>query len=242
MDLLNNFNEIKIESPSDKIINQIKQLISSGQLKPGDRLPSERQLSEKFNVGRSPVRDALKKLEFYGILKTQPQSGTVVAGLGITALEGLITDVLKMEGTDFHALIETRVLLETNSARFAALRRTKDDLVSISNALNAYENAVKAGKNAVEEDLLFHLAIAEASKNSVLKSLMLIITPDILTYFKEKNVCGGDKPLSALEEHHIIVQHIANKDIVQAEKSMREHLLEILNFANENLKPPTTNE
>lgn len=241
MDLLNNFNEIKVESPSDKIINQIKRLISSGQLKPGDRLPSERQLSEKFNIGRTAVRDALKKLEFYGILKTQPQSGTVVAGLGITALEGLITDVLKMEGTDFHALIETRVLLETNSARFAALRRTNDDLVAISNALNAYEKAVKMGRSALEEDLLFHLAIAEASKNSVLKSLMLIITPDILTYFKENNVCAGNKPLSALEEHHVIVQHIVNQDVIKAENAMRAHLIEILDFANDNLKP-TGNE
>ena len=236
MDLLNNFNEIKVEKPADKIIKQIKQLISSGQLNPGDRLPSERQLSEKFNIGRTAVRDALKKLEFYGILKTQPQSGTVVAGLGITALEGLITDVLKMEGSDFRALIETRVLLEAHSARFAALRRTDDDIVAISNALNAYEKAVESGSNAVEEDLLFHLAIAEASKNLVLKSLMLIITPDILTYFKENNVCAGDKPLSALEEHHIILEHIVNQDPAQAAQSMHAHLIDIVNFANDNLK------
>lgn len=236
-ELINSFSEIVVEKPSDKIINQIKELISSGQLKPGDKLPSERQLSERFAVGRTYVRDAIRKLEFYGILKTLPQSGTVVAGFGISALERLITDVLKLEGTDFHSLVETRVLLETNSARFAAERRTKDDIVSLSNALDAYERAVKAGKSAVEEDLLFHLTIAEASKNSVLNSLMLIVTPDILTYFKENNVCSGNRPLSALEEHHIILQHIVNKDAHEAEKSMREHLSDILNFSSKNLKP-----
>lgn len=236
-DLLKSFNEIMVESPSDKIIQQIKNLISSGQLKPGDRLPSERQLSERFNIGRTSVRDALKKLEFYGILKTQPQSGTVVAGFGINALEGLITDVLKLEGSDFHSLVETRVLLETNSAKFAAIRRTDDDIVTISNALSSYEKAVKSGKSAVEEDLLFHLTIAEASKNAVLKSLMLIITPDILTYFKENDVCSGNRPVSALEDHHIILDKIINKESFEAEKSMKLHLSDILNFSSNNLNP-----
>lgn len=234
-ELLSSLKEIVVEKPSDKIIHQIKELISTGQLKPGDKLPSERQLSEKLGVGRTYVRDAIRKLEFYGILKTLPQSGTVVAGLGITALEGLITDVLRLEGQDFHSLVETRVLLETNSAKFAAIRRTEDDIVSITNALDAYEKAVKNGKSAVEEDLLFHLTIAEASKNSVLNSLMLIIIPDILTFFKENDVCGGDKPLSALEGHHEILDHIINKESAMAEKAMREHLGDILNFASENL-------
>jgi len=95
--MLKKFQEIAVETPVDKIINQIRNLISSGQLNPGDRLPSERKLAEKLGVGRTYVRDAIAKLEFYGILKTLPRSGTVVEGIGITALEGLITDVLKLE-------------------------------------------------------------------------------------------------------------------------------------------------
>ena len=63
-DLLKNFREIVIETPVDKIIRQIRELISSGQLKPGDRLPSERMMSERFGVGRTYVRDAIRKLEF----------------------------------------------------------------------------------------------------------------------------------------------------------------------------------
>ena len=85
--MLHNFQEIRIESPVDKIIRQIRELITSGQLNPGDKLPPERKLAERLGVGRSNVRDAIKKLEFYGILKTVPQSGTIVAGMGITALE-----------------------------------------------------------------------------------------------------------------------------------------------------------
>lgn len=234
MELLNTFKEIVIEKPGDKIIKQIQELISSGQLKPGDKLPSERMLSERFGVGRTYVRDAIRKLEFYGILKTLPQSGTVVAGLGITALEGLISDVLQLQGRDFHSLVETRVLLEVNSAKLAAMRRTNEDIEAIAKALNAYESAVAAGKSAVEEDLLFHLQIAEASKNSVLKSLMMIVTPDILTYFKENDVCGGDRPRRALEEHHEILEFINNKDQENAELSMRSHLSDISNYSNTN--------
>lgn len=229
-EILNNFSEIVVDKPVDKIIQQIRELISSGQLKPGDKLPSERMLSERFGIGRTNVRDAIKKLEFYGILKTLPQSGTVVAGFGIVALEGLITDVLKLEGNDFHSLVETRVLLESNSAKLAATRRSEEDIVSLSQALDDYENAVKKGKSAVEEDLLFHLEIAEASKNAVLKSLMLIVTPDILTAFQENDICGGSRPSQALEEHHAILDYIVKKDPINAELAMREHLNDILDF------------
>ncbi|MEP0369295.1 MAG: FadR/GntR family transcriptional regulator [Cyclobacteriaceae bacterium] len=231
MELLKNFSEIVVEKPVDKIIKQIKELISSGQLKAGDKLPSERMLSDKLGVGRTHVRDAIRKLEFYGILKTLPQSGTVVAGFGMTALEGLITDVLELEGNDFHALVETRVILEAKSARLAAERRTSSDIVSIAEALTAYEKAVKNGKDAVENDLIFHLKIAEASKNPVLKSLMLIVTPDILTYFKENNVCGGNRPVSALEEHYQILEFIDKQDAEGAEKAMIKHLEDIAQFS-----------
>lgn len=229
--MLENFSEIKVESPADKIIRQIRSLITSGQLKSGDRLPPERKLAERLGVSRSYVRDAIRKLEFYGILKTLPQSGTVVAGMGITALEGLITDVLNLEKRDFASLVETRVILETSAARLAAERRTKDDLLEIEKALNAYEAKIRANENAVEEDLMFHLKIAEASKNDVLKSLMLIITPDIVKNFIQFKVCDDDIDSKPLNEHKAIFQHIINKDGGKAAKAMRSHLRDVLEFS-----------
>ncbi|GJM33848.1 MAG: GntR family transcriptional regulator [Saprospiraceae bacterium] len=233
--MLENFQEIAIESPVDKIIRQIRSLITSGQLKSGDRLPPERKLAEKFGVGRTNVRDALQKLEFYGILKTLPQSGTLVAGMGITALEGLITDVLKLENSDFAALVETRVLLETNAANLAAKRRTPEDLIAIRKALDAYEKKVKKGEQAVEEDLMFHLKIAEASKNSVLKSLMLIITPDIINSFIKLDVCKDGRIYKSLEEHQVILQHIVNQEAELAAEAMRLHLKDVYDYSR-NLK------
>ena len=130
------FKEISLAKPSEKIIDQIRTMIREGQLKPGDKLPPERKLVEQFGVGRGHVRDALKKLEFYGILKTFPQNGTVVSGLGVRALEGLISNVLQIEDPDFHSLVETRLMLEIKAVSLAAERRTEEDLIQLSNALS----------------------------------------------------------------------------------------------------------
>ncbi len=231
LNLLNNFQEINIESPVDKIIRQIRELITSGQLNSGDKLPPERKLAEKLGVGRSNVRDAIKKLEFYGILKTVPQSGTIVAGIGITALEGLISDVLKIENTDFTSLVETRFLLETESAKLAAIRRTDQDIKDLKEALDAYENKVKLNQQAVEEDLMFHLKIAEASKNTVLKSLMLIITPNIINDFITLDICKNERFVDALEEHKIILNHIIAQEPEQAAVTMRTHLKQVFEYS-----------
>ena len=78
------------------IISQIRDLINFKNLEPGDKLPSERMLSEKFGVSRSNVREAIQRLEFYGLLKSIPQSGTFVANIGVIALNGMIEDILRL--------------------------------------------------------------------------------------------------------------------------------------------------
>jgi len=229
--MLEFFSPLIEESKGDKIIIQIRSLITSGQLKPGDRLPPERKLAERLGVGRTAVRDALQKLEFCGILKTLPQSGTVVAGIGLAALEGLITDVLKLEKSDFTSLVETRVVLEVNSARLAAERRTDEDIKEMKRALDAYEDKIKNKESAVQEDLLFHLKIAEASKNTVLKSLMLIITPDIVKSYITYKVCDEKTELKALKEHKKILNAIIKQNGKKASSFMEEHLKDVVNFS-----------
>jgi len=233
MDVLKNFQSISIETPVDKIIRQIRELITSGQLNPGDKLPPERKLAERLGVGRTNVRDAIKKLEFYGILKTLPQSGTIVSGIGIAALEGLITDVLKLENSDFKALVETRLMLEIESAKLAAERRTEEDIRNIRMALDAFEYQVEAGNQGVEEDLLFHLQIAEASKNSVLKSLMLIIIPDVIKEFKQLEICKDGRYYKSLEEHKIIFNHIINQEPEKVAEAMRVHMSGVLEHSKQ---------
>lgn len=229
--MLDRFSQIKVETPIDMIIRQIRALITSGELTSGDKLPPERKLSEKFGVGRSVVRDAIRKLEFYGIVKTLPQSGTFIAGLGMVALEGLITDMLNIEESDFNSLVETRVLLEVEAAGRAAERRTPDDIITLQKTLSAYEEKALNDLSAVEEDLLFHIKIAEASGNTVLKSLMIIITPDLIKSFTRLNVCGDDRAQRTVKEHREILNHIIDKNKEGAEQAMRVHLKDIIDFS-----------
>lgn len=234
--MLENLNRITLENPVDLIISQIRELISSGSIKPGEKLPPERKLAEHLGVSRNQVREAINKLQFYGVVKVQPQSGTTVTGIGITALEGLITDILKIEKSDFKSLVDTRILLEIEAARLAAINRTKDDLVDLSNALNAYEEKLMSGDLAVEEDLLFHLKIAEAGKNSVLKSLMIIITPDIVKSFIKLKVCNESNNRKTIEEHRQILQMINDQDAEGAKLAMEKHLEDIKQYST-NYKP-----
>lgn len=228
--MLENLNKITIENPVDLIISQIRELISSGAVKPGEKLPPERKLAEHLGVSRGQIREAINKLQFYGIVKVQPQSGTTVTGIGIAALEGLITDILKIEKSDFKSLVDTRILLEKEAARLAALNRTKDDLAQLSSALKDYEKKLSETNEAVEEDLLFHIKIAESSKNNVLKSLMMIITPDIVKNFIQFKVCSASNNNRMISEHKEILEMIKMQDAEGAVRAMENHLSEIKSF------------
>jgi len=226
--MLDSFSKIQIESPVDKIVEQIKGLVDTGELVSGQRLPSERALAVHLNVGRSYVRDAIKKLEFFGVLRTSPQSGTYVVGVGVNALQGLISDVLSFEGHEFNSLLETRMLIECESASLAAIRRTDQDIAELQEAFNQHKAILESGKTSVEVDLLFHVKIAEASKNTVLQSLMMIITPDIIKRYDELNICQGDDIQKPLLEHQQILDCIIAKDALGANSAMATHLEDVM--------------
>lgn len=226
--LIDTITAIQLESPVDKIIGQLKQLIVSGQLKPGDRLPAERVLSEKFGVGRSYIREAILKLEFYGLIRTNPQSGTYVSGLSINVIDNIISDIIKFNKDDFNALIEARYHLEISSVKLAAERRTENDILEIEKALNEYENKVNSGaSSAVEEDMIFHIKIARASKNSVIESMILILIPDLIKNIVENKICGDNREKTAIGEHRKILEAIKSQDLRLAEEAMANHLDEI---------------
>lgn len=216
------FQEIEYKKPTDLIIEQIKELISSGKLNPGDRLPSERVLTERLGVGRGYIREALRKLEFYGILKTLPQKGTIVASLGVKALEGLIANILHLESRDFESLMEVRLPLEIQAASLASLRATDHDLRELRQAHEDFRQQVENGSSGLEEDHLFHLKIAETAQNSVLSSLIGLITPDIIA-LSSKNQ-PDSRFRSTLHEHEAILTAISARDSERAAECMRAHM------------------
>lgn len=205
------------------IISEIRNHINNKNLEPGEKLPSERVLSEKLEVSRNNVREAIQKLEFYGLLKSRPQSGTFIANIGIVALNGMIDDILALEDPDFKSLVETRILLELKTVRLAALRRTDEDLERIKKAMDDYETQVLNGEDSVQEDLLFHLAIAKAAANSTMETFMLIITPEIITNFEKHHVCDENQKYLAIDDHKAIYEAIEKKDPQLAKQKLKDH-------------------
>jgi GntR family transcriptional repressor for pyruvate dehydrogenase complex len=224
-------NEFKI-SEGKEIIQKLKDLIVSQKLKPGDRLPSERKLSEEFGESRSNVREGIKKLELYGILKTSPQSGTFLVNLGVPALSGMITDILQLKTPDFKSLVESRIMLEMQVVALAAERRTEKHLENLEEALIAYKKKVESNENAVEEDLIFHLRISEASGNPVLNTLMLIITPEIITNFEKYHVCAKSMTGDNIIEHQQIFEAIKEKNPEKAKRELQFHFKTLYEYCN----------
>lgn len=207
----------------NKVIDKIRELINYKNLEPDDKLPSERMLSEKFGVSRGVVRNAIQKLEFYGLLKSIPQSGTFVANVGAIAMNGIVDDILQLETPDFKSLVETRILMELKTVKLASIRRTENDLKRIKDALTAYEKKVLNNEDAVQEDLLFHLAIAKASRNSTLNTFMLSITPEIITNFAKYHVCDENQAVLGIQEHTDIYEAIKNQNPSLAREKMKLH-------------------
>lgn len=217
-----------IEKPADIVISKIKDMINDGILKPGDKLPAERKLSTDFNIGRTQIREALHKLEFYGIIKTLPQSGSVINGLDINTLDGLISDVLNLQHYDFYSLVETRLVLEVNAIKMCAERRSTKDIQVLE---NAHENFVKFFNSSerVSHDFAFHRAIAESSHNPVFKAMLLIIIPDILKIYLSERICAPNE--AVVSEHQNMLNAIKEKNSELAGYLMEEHLRGVVEFA-----------
>jgi GntR family transcriptional repressor for pyruvate dehydrogenase complex len=218
------FDAIEVETPSNMIVNQIRSLIADGTLKPGTRLPSERELSERFRIGRGHIRKALAKLEIYGILKTEPHRGTIVARIGVKAIEGLLSNILQFEKPDIRSLLETRAILETNAAALAAERATAEEVRELEALLGDFRQNAERRLPTLEEDHLFHLKLAAMSKNSALLSMISLLTPEFIDLnrnFKERD---DARFLRIIEEHAAIARAVALRDPASARAAMEAHM------------------
>lgn len=206
-------------APVEKVVSFIKKGIEDHIFSPGDRLPSERKLAESLCVSRPHVRRAFQKLETYGIVQTFPQSGTVVSPFNKDQLDGLVQDALKEEKYDFFSLVYVRVLLEIEACKLAAVYRTDEDIARAEAALRDLE-LCKDPDDRVQKDFSFHHAIAECSHNPVIVSLLLIITPDIMTYYHKYRFCSVPERIVSTE-HREFIMNIKNGEV----DSMRELVL-----------------
>jgi len=238
LDILENKQEYSIQKQNaeEVIITKIRDLIISKQLEPGDKLPAERNLAEKFGVSRNQLRQAIQKLEFYGLLKKYPQSCIRVSNIGVTALNGMMSDILQLQTPDFQSLVEARIVLETQAIRLAAIRRTENQITEIKKAHEAFRDKAIKEQDAVEEDLMFHLKVAEASNNGVFNSLMLVITPEIISHFVNNKVCNKASNNLAVHEHQAILDAIISKDPNKAVSHLENHFRELHQYCNNKLE------
>lgn len=225
MQRLKGLNKIEVTSPSDQIIQQLRALIARGAINPGDRLPSERALAEQFGVGRSVVREALLKLEFFGILKTRPQSGTTVEDMTSTGLSALISNMLSLADPKPADMVEARRVLEVETARLAAERADRAAIAAIRAAHESHVASVANGEISIESDVLFHLQIAEAAGNDVLHSMVSVFAPRIISSAKESRTCENGRADRAVEEHMAILRAIERGDPEAAGHAMYRHLV-----------------
>ncbi|QWX84880.1 FadR family transcriptional regulator [Cellulophaga sp. HaHaR_3_176] len=223
IDSLFNNESQKNNNRINKLISQISDLINKKHYQPGDKLPPERTLSEKFGVSRRSIRAAILKLESYGILKSMPQSGTFVSNIGRIAMNSMVKDIVSLEMPNFKSLVETRILLELESVKLAALRHTEQGLEKIKDALDAHESKLLSGKDAIQEDLLFHLAIAQVSGNATINKIMIAIAPQIIIEFKKYHVDYDDLDELRINEHIQIYEAIKDRNPELAKKRMKIH-------------------
>jgi len=231
------FKPIKTRRIYEEIVNQIKELISQGELKPGDKLLSERELAEMLNVSRTSVREALSALELMGLVEIKPGEGTFIKKSQPSGIIEPLAMALLLEKEDIEDLFELRKILEGEAAALAAARAQKEELERIEKILAEMEEEIKNNKLAEESDLAFHYSIAEAAHNTFLFRLMATIADslrEVLSLAHRKFYSRG-RIANLIQDHRSIVEAIAARDAPLARERMLKHLSQVeQNLKNNN--------
>ena len=216
-------------SQQDIVIEHVRNLLETGKLSAGDKLPAERRLAEELGISRVNVRAAYQKLEIYGVAETYPQSGTVIKEFNHKVLTSQMAGIVKLDRYDFMSLVHVRLILELEAVKLAVKNATEGDIANIQEACRD-ACTFQTDEERSSKDFAFHQAVARASHNPVIASLLLVITPDVITYFKRHRLCSG-RVAKSNEEHQMICNAIAARDAREASRVLRLHLHDIVAFS-----------
>ncbi|QHS52198.1 FadR/GntR family transcriptional regulator [Edaphobacter sp. 12200R-103] len=214
---------IRKSSISDDIVQQIITLISNGDLKAGQRLPSERDLCVKFAASRSSLREALRCLSIMGVLTARPGEGTSVAMDGTKFMDTVLQWRMSTEQHDIEDLMEVRMALEGVTASSAAKNAEGQDLKKLEDLVARMEESVGDARRFAALDLEFHLCLAKASNNKLALDLVAVIRGQLERGVAKVLQLPDAMPLS-VEEHKQILQAVMNRDSEQARAAMQHHL------------------
>lgn len=224
------YKHVEKRSVVQDVMEQIKGLIASGELKPGDKMPTETELAEMFGIGRSSVREAVKVFQHLGILESSPRTGTFVCDYANISTEALTWSLLLGKNEIFELVtlrevIEQRCIEDLLEKVRTAPKDVEDTLKDLDGQLEKMRRALPAGliEDQVEADYQFHRAIIRSSGNEVFigvfQTLEAFIREEI-----EKTSADEATRNSALLEHEDLLKAIRSGDTSRALTEYRRHL------------------
>ncbi|HJV44959.1 MAG TPA: FadR/GntR family transcriptional regulator [Bacillota bacterium] len=205
------------------ILTELNRIVEEDNLRPGDKLPSERELSERLKVGRSSVREALRALELLGLITTRRGEGTFIQNYRHNKLFDLLGYYLLRDRKSSKDLLEMRVILELDAVALACDRATEKHFLQMESTMIRAAEKIEQGILPIEEDFEFHHTIARASKNSVMHRIWTPLVEYSKTLRESSSQHGGSLDLLT-GDHSRIMEAVRNKDKVEAVRLMREHL------------------
>ena len=218
------FKKISKNSASELVIEQIIATIKSGDVKPGEQLPSEKDLAASFGVGRSSVREAIRTLVVMGYLDVFQGKGTFVRN-NLPASNDITHFMEKViEAGGLLDLMETREILECRSAELAALRADKSQVAKIKNATQRLKKSKVNTQEYIDADWDFHMAIAEATNNSVIVDVMNLLINKIHHYNAEFLATSSGITNEAIYSAEEVISHVLSGDSQKAGTAMQYHL------------------
>jgi len=207
------------------ILLELNRIVEEDGLRPGDKLPSERELSDRLKVGRSSVREALRALELLGLITTRRGEGTFIQNYRDNKFFDILGYYLLRDKKTSKDLFEMRMLLELDAVRLACQRATEKSLFEMEQTIIRAKKKLSEGLIPVEEDYDFHRAVARASKNSILRRIWIPLIEYSRTARDASAPKGGKIDYSKMiQEHEEILEAIRGKNTEEAEARMRENL------------------
>ena len=210
----------------EEVAARIRDLIASGDLKPGQALPSERKLAEQFRVGRAVIREAIRQLEVSGLVESRHGGGNYVREITVEHLVAPIASVLNGMSHLQEELMDARLFFEPQIARAAAARATQEDLRLLEDAIRRQEESASRGQSGAEDDAKFHELLARATHNTVVERVMEVID-NLLEDSQARHFRSVERSEISLEGNRRILQAVRRHDQEAAQKAIVEHLEDI---------------
>lgn len=211
---------------SERVADALRELIQKGEFAPGAQLPTEGSLVEQFSVSRTVIREAISSLRVDGLVKTHQGRGVFVCD-DISQQPFRLSSKDLSEKEHMEQAMELRLHMEVTNAKLAAQRRSDNDIESLEEAMERHHDAHIAGELGQSEDFSFHLAIANATRNSYMVDFLRFLGPFIIPANALQQMDQQELPAykeSLRSEHSAIAEAIKAGDANAAADAMRNHL------------------